>query len=53
MEKDKQKLQIEVLLRRCEKYFYRYLLTQEKTYIDKFFKTTKQIKRNLKLWKTH
>ncbi len=43
---------LEKLITRCERYFYKYLLTQDKDYIEKLFKTTKQLKRALKKWKT-
>lgn len=36
-----------LLLRRAEKYFYKYLLTHDKAYIDKFFSTVKKAKRIL------
>lgn len=38
------------LLNKCEKYFYKYLLTHDKAYIDHFFTHTKKIKRLIKLW---
>jgi len=38
---DKQKALL--LLRRSEKYFYRYLITRDKVYIDRFFVTTKRL----------
>lgn len=41
---------LEKLITRCEKYFYKYLLTHDKNYIDKFFKTTKQLKRKVDKW---
>jgi hypothetical protein len=34
-----------ILLIRAERYFYKYLLTHDKVYIDRFFSTTKRLKR--------
>jgi hypothetical protein len=39
------KLQTTVL--RLEKYFYKYLLTHNKVYIDRFFLTAKKLKRSI------
>jgi len=44
---DKQKLTI--LVKRLEKYFYWYLLSKDKNYIDRFFFTSKKIIRILKI----
>ena len=37
-----------ILLYRCEKYFYKYLLTYGKIYIDRFFSTSARLKRLIK-----
>jgi len=48
MKEDKQKEKIKTLIKRSEKYFYWYLLSHDKKYIDRFFKTTKKLKRFIK-----
>jgi hypothetical protein len=45
MIEDKQKEKIQILLKRVNKYFYWYLLSHNKNYIEKFFSTTKKIKK--------
>jgi len=45
MIEDKNKLK--TLVKRSEKYFYWYLLSKNKNYIDKFFSTTKKVKKLL------
>jgi len=44
MKEDEQKEKIITLIKRSEKYFYWYLLSHNKDYIGKFFKTTKKLK---------
>jgi len=42
-DKTEEKLVVEAL--RLEKYFYKYLLTHNKVYIDRFFLTSKRLKK--------
>jgi len=48
---DKEKLRKQV--KRCENYFYIYLLTKDKNLIDKYFKLSKKIKKNLRKGDLH
>jgi len=53
MKKQDEKEQVLKLLRMSEKYFYRYLITHDKAYIDRFFHKTKQLKKLIeRLWET-
>lgn len=45
MKEDKTKLII--LVKRLEKYFYWYLISKNKNYIDKFFSTSKKVIRTI------
>ena len=45
MERDIQKEKAVKLLSKCERYFYRYLVIRDKAYIDRFFSSTKKLRR--------
>jgi len=45
MKKTDPKTHLLILVHRCEKYFYKYLLARDKVYIDRFFSTSKRAKR--------
>lgn len=38
------------LIKRCEYYFYRYLVTGDKRLIDKFFQHSRRIKKEVGKW---
>jgi len=49
MDDKNQKDEALVLLRRSEKYFYKYLLTHDSVYIHRFFSVTKKLERLLEM----
>jgi len=42
---DKNEAKIQVTILKLEKYFYKYLLSNNKVYIDRFFETSKRLKK--------
>jgi len=51
MKKEEQVEQMLKLVNRCENYVYKYLLTRDGVYIDRFFLYTKKLKRMAQKWK--
>lgn len=44
------KIKLLQLIKLCEYYFYHYLITEDKRYIDKFFQHSRRLKKEVGKW---